>query len=146
MTPDEMRRAAAILECASESHLKYYAEGHDLARLLREQADAMGWRPIETAPRDGTCVLLCWARNANGKSIDWTKDTKTAGVFVQAASWWQGDGWVVYCNLVRDPSLHFDPTHWQPLPPPPGEDPDKPAKPRRPVEICPHCNGTGWQD
>ena len=77
------------------------------------------WRPIETAPRDGTCVLLSWAQNAHVKPIDWTRDPKTAGVFVQAASWWQGDGWVVYCSMIQDPSLHFDPTPWRHLPPPP---------------------------
>ena len=78
------------------------------------------WQPIETAPKDGTAVLLCWARSADGAPIDWRQDPETAGVFVQVASWWAGDGeWIVYCSMVRDPSLHFEPTHWMPLPPPP---------------------------
>ena len=80
----------------------------------------MKWRPIETAPRDGTAVMLCWAIDANGNPIDWTRDPRTAGVFVQVASWWEGENaWVVYCSMVQDPSLHFDPTHWMPLPAPP---------------------------
>ena len=41
------------------------------------------WQPIDTAPRDGTAVILCWAIDADGAPIDWTTDAKTAGVFVQ---------------------------------------------------------------
>jgi hypothetical protein len=81
------------------------------------------WQPIETAPKDGTAVLLCWAINAGGKPIDWRTDPTTADVFVQVAAWWAGDNdWIVYCSMVREPSLHFKPTHWMPLPPPPGGD------------------------
>ncbi len=84
----------------------------------------MNWKPIETAPKDGSSVLLCWAVNADGKRIDWTKDLKTAQVFVQVAAWWEdeneGEGsWTVYCDLIREPLLHFNPTHWMPLPEPP---------------------------
>lgn len=77
------------------------------------------WQPIETAPKDGTSVLLCWAINADGKPIDWRKDLKTAQVFVQVASWWSDDGWVVYCSQIEEPRLHFNPTNWMPLPAPP---------------------------
>lgn len=70
------------------------------------------WQPIETAPKDGTEILLCQATNADGKPITGT----SWGIFVQVAAWWEGDGWTVYCSLVQEPSLHFEPTHWMPLP------------------------------
>lgn len=79
----------------------------------------MSWQPIETAPKDGTAVFLCWAIDSDGNRIDWTEDMTTAGVFVQAASWWDNEGWVVYCSMIREPRLHFEPTHWMPLPEPP---------------------------
>lgn len=81
------------------------------------------WIKIEDQepPKDGTAVLLCWAVSADGKMIDWEKDPKTAGVFVQVASWWDEEEWVVYCSLPSEPCLHFEPTHWQPLPAPPTE-------------------------
>lgn len=73
----------------------------------------MTWQPIETAPKDGTEVLLCRALNADQQPIvgeGW-------GVFVQVAAWWEGDNaWIVYCSMVREPRLHFAPTHWMPLP------------------------------
>ena len=78
------------------------------------------WQPIETAPKDGSAVLLCWATDADGKAVNWFEDLSTADVFVQVASWWGDEGWVVYCDMVQEPRLHFVPTHWMPLPLPPG--------------------------
>lgn len=74
------------------------------------------WQPIETAPRDGTEILLCRSVDADGKRIE----GEHWGLFVQVASWWSGEGedgeWVVYCSLSAEPRLHFEPTHWMPLP------------------------------
>ncbi len=80
------------------------------------------WQPIETAPKDGTEILLCRALSADGKPI-----TGSAwGVFVQVAAWWAEEGdddgeWVVYCSIPREPLLHFEPSHWRSLPPNPFE-------------------------
>ena len=76
------------------------------------------WKPIATAPKDGTYVLICMATNTDRKPIP--KDAQ--GVFIQVASWWTMEGrkdsgeWIVYCSLVQEPTLHFDPTHWMELP------------------------------
>lgn len=74
----------------------------------------MNWQPIGTAPKDGTEILLCRAIDADGKPIS----DDAWGVFVQVAAWWgDGDGeWIVYCSLIQEPRLHFEPTHWTPLP------------------------------
>lgn len=84
-------------------------------------SDSMTWKSIDSVPKDGRAVLLCWAFDADGKPIDWEADPSTAGVFIQVASWWEHDGWVVYCSQVKDPSLHFNPTHWMEVPPPPSK-------------------------
>lgn len=70
------------------------------------------WQPIETAPKDGTKILLCRALDADGRPIT----GKAWGVFVQVAAWWDSDEWVVYCHLQSEPRLHFSPSHWMPLP------------------------------
>jgi hypothetical protein len=76
-------------------------------------------RPIETAPMDGTGVLLCQATAEDGSPIEGS----AWGIFVQVAAWWEqepGDrepgAWMVYCDQVEEPRLHFKPTHWMALP------------------------------
>jgi hypothetical protein len=81
----------------------------------------MIWQPVATAPKDGTEILLCQAIGANGPIVG-----DTFGIFIQVAAWWAaentGEGdWIVYCSLPLDPSLHFIPTHWMPLPAPPAD-------------------------
>lgn len=74
------------------------------------------WKPISTAPKDGTEILLCRRLDADGQPIV----GKAFGIFCQVAAWWgEPERWVIYCSMVRDPSLHFEPTHWMPLPEPP---------------------------
>lgn len=65
------------------------------------------WQPIETAPRDGTLVLLWWD-----------------GDFAPVGFW--QDGWVYTMTQARnldgaviDILLGYEPTHWMPLPEPP---------------------------
>lgn len=78
------------------------------------------WRTIDSVPKDGTSVLLCKAIGADGQPLDWRDDLHTAQVFVQVAAWWSGDdAWIVYCSQIAEPHLHFEPTHWMPLPLPP---------------------------
>lgn len=96
----------------------------ELVQLLslpaRSEA-ADDWLPIDSAPKDGTRILLCQAIDADGHAIVWGDDDQESGqCFVQVAAWWgDEDGWVVYCSLPSEPRLHFEPTHWMPLPNPP---------------------------
>lgn len=64
---------------------------------------AVGWQPIETAPKDGTPVLV------ENKGL------------VTVARWNDGRGLFELVDGVDscgDPSVYPDPTHWHPLPPP----------------------------
>jgi hypothetical protein len=100
----------------------------------------MSWQPIDTAPKDGTAVLLCRAIDADGNPIDWRENS--LGVFVQVAAWWEGDDdWIVYCSQAREPALHFEPTHWMPLPSPPDTQPKEPlGEIRRQITPCGECH------
>lgn len=65
----------------------------------------MTWRPIETAPKDGTLVLL--------------HDPRAAKRRVKTGSWLPPEaGWAVY-GFKDVHGCFFEPTHWQPLPAPP---------------------------
>jgi hypothetical protein len=56
-----------------------------------------GWQPIETAPTDGTRVMLCAGRWHYLAGVQWEDDDGRP-------VWFGGD-------VVVD-----DPTHWMPLP------------------------------
>lgn len=66
------------------------------------------WQPIETAPKDGTVVLVC-GKNARGS------------YYVTDAKWYCG-AWCLF-DCAEDshtyPSDYH--THWQPIPEPPKE-------------------------
>lgn len=64
------------------------------------------WRLIETAPTDGTRVDLWVVRPRTGKGC------RIADCFRELAQWWFSD--------TRPVDEIGQPTHWQPLPPPPG--------------------------
>ena len=73
--------------------------------------NAHGWRPISTAPRDGTRVLL-WCVHANAAYSD---DPVAEGWAAAVLGAWidhNGGGWTWHGLCGRM-------THWQPLPAPP---------------------------
>ena len=63
----------------------------------------MNWQPIETAPRDGTEILL-WEQEF---------DLYAVGIFSELQQEWIG--WEEW-------SEPMNPSHWMPLPEPPEED------------------------
>lgn len=86
----------------------------------------MEWQPIETAPKDGTVVILCDARPHVGIGIGafvpekrevWERiDTETKKlVRVEEHGYWNANNGESIC--LGQHSI----THWQPLPTPPTE-------------------------
>lgn len=68
------------------------------AKAMLEAADAAAWRPIESAPRDGTHILV---------------PMKFIGADVVS---YDLGAWRETTSMLR---LKEEPTHWQPLPAPP---------------------------
>ena len=63
------------------------------------------WQPIETAPKDGTHIILYWAGKVfEGMYLDNSKSMAP----------WQG-----FIPMPGQPFPLGKPTHWQPLPQPP---------------------------
>lgn len=79
------------------------------------------WQPIESAPKDGTAVLVMqnnWPGCKNGVAEE------CSGHNTYVAAWWADErggagAWICYMDAVRDPECPIQPTHWQPLPAPP---------------------------
>jgi hypothetical protein len=59
-----------------------------------------GWQPIESAPKDGTEILVGWV------------GAKT----IRPARWVSMNGWIIYMSTTKPLN---PPTHWMPLPSPP---------------------------
>lgn len=75
-----------------------------MTESLRERVAleaAQAWRPIKSAPKDGTRIILGSFPVAYVRSSAWRGD-----------GWW---GWI-------DSSDYNQPTHWMPLPAPPSGD------------------------
>lgn len=60
------------------------------------------WRPITTAPKNGTRVLLI---DENDPSPD-----------AVCTGWWMMDEWRDYGDLGCNGQTEYEPTHWMPLP------------------------------
>jgi hypothetical protein len=80
-------------------------------------ASGDGWMPIESAPKDGTRVLLAMRETGDkgpntdtviGSFVVWSGQMKREGM---------RDGWSWYG------AAFMEPTHWRPLPAPPAQEP-----------------------
>ena len=76
------------------------------------------WQPIETAPKDGSSIIVC--------------DSKIG--FVCEACWWDSwysnknnTGWMI-ANCDEEYGHYIDATHWMPLPAPPKTEIEIPKK------------------
>lgn len=71
--------------------------------------ETMQWRPIETAPKDGSPFLACHYRSGV-HAITWHGKASHVPLY----GWCEGDD-------AEDIDL-WQPTHWMPLPPPPNQE------------------------
>lgn len=79
----------------------------EIAALEKRLAEA-GWQPIETAPKDGTELLLCSIHLYSPRTGCWATYHPNA---MGKAGWRTAP-------ICGD---KLNPTHWMPLPPPPQE-------------------------
>jgi hypothetical protein len=94
-------------------------------RLILAALDEQEWRPIETAPRDGSDILLL----ASGMAIEarfcpgeWSDETPISPREYSGAVWSAFDDALQF--LIEETSegdFHGQVTHWRPLPAPPVE-------------------------
>ena len=109
----------------TEPHVTRYmqAEIDELraaVKSLAKDAEARDWQPIETAPKDGTAVLVSpgtWS-DRSASIAKWKSDKYAK----KPRPYWSRDDDLGRVTLSRERQT----THWMPLPPPP-QDKDKRA-------------------
>jgi len=102
-----------VCECEGPEHAcgrtERERELENLRREIRRYKSAINWatdknwRSMDTAPTDGTHVLL------------WDGEFEVIGFYVGDSSW--GHGWEVWCHCSDCKPI--DPIAWMPLPEPP---------------------------
>jgi hypothetical protein len=84
-------------------------------------ADCSGWQPIETAPRDGTMILIaphmltCWWEFGDDEWLTTTIALNSADGTIANDGWQNAKMW--FC--VYASQYGVEPTHWHVLPEPP---------------------------
>jgi hypothetical protein len=76
------------------------------------------WQPIETAPMEGSFVLLTGGKFCSNWEKNQPKPDFVIGRWENDPRW-EGD-WIIYYDLTGC-GRYYDPTHWMPLPQPPKE-------------------------
>ncbi|HZW25151.1 MAG TPA: DUF551 domain-containing protein [Gallionella sp.] len=117
---DEIERLRAVLSKANEQtehfEREWYLRGDELEQLRaelaasREREARMQLQPIDTAPRDGTWVLL-------GYFPSYMEGVQQGGI--PEIAYWSSGAWANNCGKALATAGPFSPTHWMPLPAPP---------------------------
>ncbi len=115
--PELRAVASTIQDCAEISAHSSWADRIDTALARIDSAlsahEAQGWRPIESAPKDGTPLRL-FAESLIDE--DFNPSGSAEGHWCDDVGWqaalWNDSAEEFYTAVIY-------PTHWQPLPPPP---------------------------
>lgn len=83
--------------------------------LIEALERAVQLRPIESAPKDGTLVLLYWEdqirrpwESEGGYCVGFWSDPEVGDTLPEDAGW--------YATDTSGNTFHYPPTHWAPLP------------------------------
>ncbi len=89
----------------TDEHLKRRV----IAELFLQKTLGSKWQPIETAPKDGTRLILWGREDGVGEPRVWLGSWSTGC--------WYAPSWVAYEH--RSETEYLQPTHWMPVPEPP---------------------------
>lgn len=107
---DQLLAHNSIRSSAAEADATYWKSQHTtLLTAYNELLAAKGWLPIESAPKDGTRILV------------YSPQSPPPGIY---ACYWgvSEQAWLFDVGLGAYQPRTSAATHWQPLPPAPGSD------------------------
>ena len=122
---DAIKLAIEALELAARTSYSETNQAAFDAAIAALRAQPAGWLPIETAPKERTPMIVVLGILTSGYVTDpW-------------CVWWQEDAWQRWPHKEA-------PTHWMPLPPPPGQ--EQPAQPDHIVDDLSRKVGRGNEE
>ena len=111
---DEMDKQDALEDASART--AYYEASEKLRALL--SASDNGWRTMESAPMNGTSILVCggtMCRTSDMDGLEWP----TQGVHIAFRQGGIEPFWNAGDASAHDEYYVIKPTYWQPLPLPP---------------------------
>lgn len=126
-TPDTLEETKHSGDCTKNSWSCQVCAANNVRHQARTAiAECFKWRPIESAPRDGTVVLLLHTGpTSNEINVGWwTINSRYPWAFVDDTTIFfakDGDGNMRDCIQPNGYFVDDPPTHWLPLPEPPKE-------------------------
>lgn len=119
-------QASGIGRATAPSELGNSGTQSDLSAPPSQQTAGVSWRPIESAPRDGTSVLLLVGETVHQGSYDGPSDGAVYAMTAGRYNWFSETTLQTQHDAVV--------THWMPLPPPPSSrEETRPAFTRNPT-------------
>ncbi|UNY40271.1 hypothetical protein KLEP181_gp30 [Paracoccus phage vB_PmaP_KLEP18-1] len=100
-----------VTDAVIEGRVRWALENADFIRAFDGVRRETGWQPIETAPKDGTLILMFWPESVNNRTLGHVISTGSID-----DDWWDVDNWTA--GKILDEGA-TKPTHWMPLPPAP---------------------------
>lgn len=86
------------------------------------KGESVGWQPIETAPKDGTKILMVGPYKV---VVAWWGDLDGPPDFMDPAPHVPRMEWLCHSDCKNDPNFlrldYLEPTHWMPLPKAPND-------------------------
>jgi hypothetical protein len=106
MTPEKIRE---LIELARRNY-KTPSIPQKMADALEHLLQYVEWQPIETAPKDGTRIILAMAEDRDGPLVG-------EGYYTDGEWWWSGTGPHIYHCGGPISEMNFGKvSHWQPMP------------------------------
>lgn len=97
----------------NEPQHKVWSDTYKALKSLQAYKEGQGWQPIETAPNDGTEIIITNGYEVCTGKYHWSNVTNYAPFFVQSVN---GELRNQGYNCKVEPVYFYEPTHWMPLP------------------------------
>lgn len=113
-----MKKLRDIIVCIHDEAGNQKGEGYEVIQSLADSAfrclDENPWMPIETAPKDGTNILLFYPKYDRKEWVGryYRNETFSHGVLVRKSEGWHCDAGMSRLSVC----VECDPTHWMSLP------------------------------